>query len=78
MGEWYGFSQSTSWIESSKTKIYSGSDFDVNKLSTENRQEWTFLSPDKSTAPTSISVYYGPSESKINPKPIKTNSFLFN
>ena len=62
VGEWYGFSQSTSWIESSKTKIYSGSDFDVNKLSAENRQEWTFLSPDKSTAPTDILVYYGPTK----------------
>ena len=75
VGEWYGFNQSTSWIQSSKTKIYSGSDFDVNKLSAENRQEWTFLSPDKSTAPTSIRVYYGPTENKINSKSMKiTNS----
>jgi hypothetical protein len=60
VGEWYGFNQSTSWVESSNTKIYAGSDFDVNKLSTENRQEWTVLSANSSKAPTQVPFYLKP------------------
>lgn len=56
VGEWYGYAQSTRWVESSSTQIYTGTDFDINKLSAENRQEWTYLSASSSVAPTQ--VYY--------------------
>jgi hypothetical protein len=67
VGEWYGYAQSTRWIESSNTQIYAGTDFDINKLSAENRQEWTYLNKTSSVAPTS--VYY-------NVKPVASTSKL--
>ena len=60
VGEWYGFNQSTSWIQSADTEIYTGADFDVNKLSAENKRTFTKLSATSSQSPTSISGYMNP------------------
>ena len=60
VGEWYGYNQSTSWIDTSKTQIYAGTDFDNNKLSPENKRTYTILSATSSISPTNVSNYLKP------------------
>ena len=64
VGEWYGFNQSTSWIQSADTEIYAGTDFDVNKLSAENKRTFTKLSATSSQSPKQTDGYMNPGSIK--------------